>query len=58
MSRTNRNDPAAGLTVREHFAAMALQGLMSAINLIEIEEAVSMSVIAADLLINELNKES
>jgi len=44
-----------GLTKREYFAAMAIQGFM--VNHTgTIEELVKMSVIAADALIKELNK--
>jgi len=47
-----------GLTKREYFAAMAMQGFVSQIipNVEEVEYAASISVIAADELINALNE--
>jgi hypothetical protein len=47
-----RNNPA--LTKREHFAAMALQGLCA--GECDLEWAASKAVILADELIKELNK--
>lgn len=48
-----------GLTKREYFAAMALQGLLSnpsQINYMSFEIVVSRAVNSADALIEELNK--
>jgi len=45
-----------GLTKREYFAAMALQGLLSHPSNTSMEARVKASVKAADLLIDELNK--
>lgn len=45
-----------GLTKREYFAAMAMQGLATD-NTISIELSVSLAVRLADNLIKELNKE-
>ena len=47
----------AGLTKREYFAAMALQGLVSKVNhLTPMEDVAIKAVKAADALIEELNK--
>lgn len=50
-----------GLTKREYFAVMAMQGIISARHLVpnkgDMEYAASIAVIAADALIAELNKE-
>lgn len=45
-----------GLSRREYFAAMALQGLVTDKDVL-IENAVKISVRCADLLLEELNKE-
>jgi hypothetical protein len=52
-----------GLTIRQHFAAMAMQGMLSCLNVqdfpsneINIKYCAALSVIAADALIAELNK--
>ena len=47
-----------GLTIRQHFAAMAMQALMSnsAIDIMEMSAYANDAVIAADALIAELNK--
>jgi hypothetical protein len=44
-----------GLTKRELFAAMALQGMVSGSNAINFEKAAICSVRCADLLIEKLN---
>ncbi len=48
----------AGLTIRAHFAAMAMQGLLSDHNLTQAlsGDIAEMAVEAADALIAELNK--
>jgi hypothetical protein len=53
-----------GLTIRQHFAAMAMQGLFSSMNrydfppnLENVAYCAQLGVTAADALINELNKE-
>lgn len=46
-----------GLTKREYFAAMALQGLSSYAFSTNFSEAASLAVQHADALIKELNKE-
>ncbi len=45
-----------GLTKREYFAAMAMQGILSGQWLSNAEEVSNDAVIIADALINELNK--
>lgn len=46
-----------GLSKREYFAAMALQGLLANEKTVDIDISVAqLSVIAADALIEELNK--
>lgn len=67
MSRAN--DPAypcptgdsgyGGLTIREHFAAMAMQGLIASMTDVGVDEALTakLAVIQADALIAELAKE-
>ncbi len=53
-----------GLTIREHFASMAMQGVLAGIagigyrgsNQITLKEIAIMSVVSADALIKELNK--
>ena len=45
-----------GLTKRELFAAMALQGYLSDTNVIDAKAAAEVAVIAADCLIKQLNK--
>lgn len=47
-----------GLTKREYFAAMALQGLLANRSLHNDSEFAACSVIEADKLIAELNKDS
>lgn len=70
--KTNPNDPAGiginrnewgvaseGLTKREYFASMALQGLLSGRNAdVSAETLAKQSIMAADALIDELNKTS
>ena len=54
------NVPSYGLTKREYFAAMALQGYLASVPADTIERpeyAASHAVKYADALINELNKE-
>jgi len=43
-----------GLTIRQYFAAMALQGILAANN-VSIQSSVEDAVCTADLLIDELN---
>jgi len=48
-----------GLTKREYFAAMAMQGLWASVRneyYTEYEKIAAMAVLQADALINELNK--
>jgi hypothetical protein len=45
-----------GLTKREYFAAMAMQGLCSLSSFLDDEDVASYAVKQADLLIKELNK--
>lgn len=52
------NENPFGLTKREYFAAMAMQGLINKINVHEYNDLAAYSVKAADALINELNKQS
>lgn len=55
----------SGLTIRQHFAAMAMQGMLSnpesnrpGVSKLPLAQALAMaSVTVADALINELNKE-
>jgi hypothetical protein len=75
MQKTNGNDPIlgfqdegagdvkGGLTKREYFAAMAMQGLLATMNhdnfapsFDNVTYAANMSATAADLLIKSLNK--
>ena len=63
----SRFDSQGGLTIREHFAAMAMQGLLTRVpqrhngevdlGVIESTRIVEEAVIMADKLIAELNKE-
>lgn len=46
-----------GLTIRQHFAAMAMQGLLSSNRYAVIEKVSIFSVAQADALIKELNKQ-
>lgn len=47
-----------GLTKREHFAAMAMQGVLSSLEAVEKAEKIALAaVLMADALIAELNKE-
>lgn len=46
----------AGMTTREFFAAMAMQGILSVDRTIPVDHAVFKAVWAADALCNELNK--
>ena len=46
----------AGLTKREFFAAMALEGLLATYRGVNAEETAHVAVFAADCLIDELNK--
>ena len=50
------DSPNAGLTKREYFAAMALQGLLPTNISQSIEEDAKNAVKLADILIEELNK--
>ena len=55
----NTTEHVSGLTKREYFAAMAMQGLWSSVRneyYTEYEKIASMAVKQADALINELNK--
>lgn len=60
----DKNYHYTGLTKREHFAAMAMQGLASSIDKVKIDEntlkmpqnIASWAVVFADALIEELNK--
>ena len=52
----NNNYISTGLTKREYFAAMALQGFLSCNAHDSIEDDVKYAVKSADLLIEELNK--
>lgn len=45
-----------GLTKREYFAAMALSGWLADPNRMTAEEAISLSIAAADKLLEELSK--
>jgi hypothetical protein len=47
-----------GLTIRQHFAAMNLQGMLSNsdIELTKFDKLIELAVILSDLLIEELNK--
>lgn len=59
---TNPDDPGSilqieGLTKREYFAAMAMQGIFST-NRILIDSNIEMAVKVADALIAELNKDN
>lgn len=45
-----------GITKREYFAAMALSGWLADPNRMTVQEAVSLSISAADLLLEELEK--
>lgn len=51
------DSPQEGLTKREYFAAMAMQGLASSGNFFLSTELVETSVEIADLLIEALNKQ-
>lgn len=54
--RGQDHEPAQdGLTKREYFAAMALQGLLAGTDVLANAHAARMAVAAADHLINELN---
>lgn len=54
---------AVGLTIRQHFAAMAMQGLLSNANICDSKNEASLNWVSegavkfADAVINELNKE-
>ena len=52
----NNNYISTGLTKREYFAAMAMQGLLAGNASDSIEDASKYAVKAADALIEELNK--
>lgn len=47
-----------GLTIRQHFASMNIQGMLSnsRIELTEFEKMIELAVVFADMLIEELNK--
>ena len=51
-------DGTPGLTIRQHFAALAMQGMFGKVNLdfINVQTVAECAVDAADALINELNK--
>lgn len=55
---TEWNYFASGLTIREHFAALAMQGLLSNPNHSGVAYEAIIAVEAADALIAELNKET
>lgn len=55
--RLNEYDTRLGLTKREYFAALAMQGLLSTDGIVALVDRVTISVRTADLLIEELNKE-
>lgn len=46
-----------GLTIRQHFAAMAMQGLLAASEKGDVQDEAVVAVAYADALIVELNKE-
>ena len=52
----NNNYISTGLTKREYFAAMAMQGFLSCNTHDSIEDDVKYAVKSADALIDELNK--
>lgn len=58
LDDTVRYEPIPGLTKREHFAGLALQGIMSSPNSEGIDETTlcNMAVIFADELIKSLNQ--
>jgi len=67
MTKTNGNDlvrtpmntlNAKGLTKREYFAAMALQGLLARKSNGSVYDYADVAVCQADALISELNKQS
>lgn len=58
VASTSRTDGWGGLTKREYFAATIAQGYFAHTGLGSISERVALSVLAADLLIKELNKSS
>lgn len=49
--------PMAGLTKREHFAAMAMQGILANAVIIDKEVISNMALQMADALLTELSKE-
>lgn len=55
--RLNNYEIEFGLTKREYFAAMALQGILVTDGNVTLQDRVIISVKTADLLIEELNKE-
>ena len=52
------NDPASGMTIREHFAAMAMQGMLAnpaaIVTDLTMEQTVELSIKAADALLAAL----
>lgn len=48
---------AIGLTIRQHFAAVAMQGILATESDMNYKAICTQSVICADMLIAELNKE-
>lgn len=50
------DSPQSGLTKREYFAAMAMQGLVTRIPQSEMEVIAELSCMMADILIEQLNK--
>lgn len=63
MKKTHSDDSsfpwkfASGLTKREYFAAMAMQGLLARNETGTVEQFTAIAVTAADALIEALNKE-
>lgn len=54
---TYSDDSMEGLTKREYFAALAMQALCNRYNGSHLDNAASLAVASADVLIEELNKE-
>jgi hypothetical protein len=55
-SHGNVDHPQQGMTLREYFAAKAMQGLITRETVVDISYAASMSVAYADALIEQLLK--
>ena len=66
MTECKGDDPAfprplevvGGLTIREYFAAKALQGILADTSCVDMEDACDAAVCAADMLIAELNRKA